>query len=334
METTQPKEQITVNTLLLQTDWEYGVVLFYRYVRIENPEEFRDILRSKCEELGITGRFIVAEEGINGIGETDCARIYEFCQWMMSDPSRTSGETSRFADIHWKFSRSNGDSFPRLSVKARKEIVSLHLGDEDFDPNQVTGKRLTPEELHEWYTKGKEFTIVDMRNNYEHEIGHFVGSVLPPLNNFRDLRQTCDSLQELDNPEKPILTVCTGGVRCEKASGYLVKKGFQNVYQLDGGMVSYMEKFPGQNFRGGMYTFDGRRVIDWDGGTHEVIGKCEHCSNLCERLVDCLNPLCNRQYIACEGCSPDRHDTFCSDDCRTHGPAKKKTGASAKNSRV
>lgn len=326
METTQPKEQVNIHTLLLQADWEYAVVLFYKYVHIDNPDEFRDVLRGKCEELGITGRFIVAQEGINGIGETDCAGLYDFCQWMMSD--------DRFTDIHWKFSISDGHSFPRLSVKSRPEIVSLHLGGDDFDPNEITGKRLSPEELHEWYISGKDFTIVDMRNNYEHEIGHFVGSVLPPLNNFRDLRQTCDSLQEFDDPEKPILTVCTGGVRCEKASGYLVKKGFKNIYQLDGGMVSYMEKFPGQNFRGGMYTFDGRRVIDWDGGTHEVIGRCEHCDCACERLVDCLNPLCNRQYIACDQCDADRSDTYCSHDCRAHGPAVKKDGRPAKNGRV
>lgn len=319
---TQPREQVNVNTLLLQ-DWEYAVVLFYNYVRIENPEEFRDLLRDKCEELGMTGRFIVASEGINGIGETDTARLYDFCQWLVAD--------DRFANTHLKFSVSDGKSFPRLSVKARKEIVSLHLGDEDFDPNEITGKKLTPEELHEWYASGKEFTIVDMRNNYEHEIGHFVGSVLPPLNNFRDLRETAESMRELEQEGKPILTVCTGGVRCEKASGYLVKKGFKDVYQLDGGMVSYMEKFPGQNFRGGMYTFDGRRVIDWDGGNHEIAGKCLKCATPCERIMDCLNPECNKQYIACEGCDPNPLDAFCSGECRVHGPAVKKDGTPAKN---
>jgi UPF0176 protein len=319
---TQPKEQINIDTLLLQ-EWEYAVVLFYNYVTIEDPEIYREVLREKCKELGITGRFIVSSEGINGIGETDVARLHTFCEWLLSD--------DRFSDTHLKFSKSEGDSFPRLSVKSRTEIVSLHLGGDDFDPNETTGKRLTPEDLHEWYELGKDFTIIDMRNNYEHEIGHFVGSVLPPLNNFRDLRQTCDSLKEFDDEEKPILTVCTGGVRCEKASGYLVKQGFKNVYQLDGGMVSYMEKFPGQNFLGGMYTFDGRRVIDWDNGQHEVIGKCLKCASPCERLVDCLNPECNKQYIACEGCDPNRKTTFCCAECHAHGPAKKKDGSPAKN---
>lgn len=317
----EKREQVTLKTLA-QTGWTHCVVLFYRYVHIENPEQFRDELRASCERFGMTGRFIVATEGINGIGETSLEQMQQFCNWYVSDP--------RFSDTHLKFSQSFGGSFPKLSVKVRPEIVSLHLGDADFDPNETTSKKLSPEQLHQWYTEGKDFTVVDMRNNYEHEIGHFVGSVLPPLNNFRDLAAQCDSLTQFDDAEKPILTVCTGGVRCEKASGYLVKKGFKNVYQLDGGMVSYMEQFPKQNFVGAMYTFDGRRVIDWDGGTHEIIAHCVHCNCTTERLVDCNNPLCNRQYIACADCDPDINEAYCSTECRTHGPVLKADGRPAK----
>ncbi len=316
-----PREQVTLQTLP-NTGWEYCIILFYNYVRIDEPSEYRDVLRAKCIELGITGRFIIAHEGINGIGETTVPQMIEFCNWFIADP--------RFANTHLKFSQSPGASFPRLSVKVRPEIVSLHLGIEDFDPNETTGQKLSPAELHEWYTSGREFTIVDMRNDYEHAIGHFVGSVLPSLSNFRDLAGQLDSLAPYDDPEKPLLTVYTGGVRCEKASGYLVKKGFHNVYQLDGGMVSYMEQFPGHNFLGGMYTFDGRRVIDWDGGNHIVIGRCEHCNCESERMVDCLNPMCNRQYIACAQCDSDINDAYCTNECRAHGPAVKSDGTPAK----
>lgn len=301
MDAVLPKPQINLETVR-DTGWEYTVALFYNYVHLDDPTQLMHEWRGVMTRLHLTGRVILATEGINVICGGTTESVAQFCEWLIAD--------ERFSNTHFKFSRGTSADFPRLSIKVRNEIVSLHLGSEDFHPSQLTGKRLSPEELHEWYTTGKKFRIIDMRNAYEHKIGHFVGSELPPLNNFRDLRSCVDSIHP-GTADEPILTVCTGGVRCEKASGFLVKKGFQNVYQLDGGMVSYMEKYPTQNFVGGMYTFDGRHVIDWDNGQHEIIGKCEKCNTPCERLVDCLNMKCNRQYIGCESCDPDRKISRC-----------------------
>ena len=249
--------------------WDYVVLLFYKYVRIDDPEAFRDEHRKLLEHIGMKGRYIVAHEGINATCEGTPEQVNTYVQVLTSDP--------RFEHIHFKYSKGTGDAFPKLKIKARPEIVTLGLGENDFDPNEITGTHLKPEELHQWFAENQDFTIIDMRNDYEHAVGHFPNSVLPKLENFRDLPKVLADLEQYK--DKKVLTVCTGGIRCEKASGYLVQQGFKEVYQLDGGMVSYMEQYPAQNFLGAMYTFDNRNVIDYDGGNHPIVGKCIECEN-------------------------------------------------------
>ena len=168
------------------------------------------------------GRIIIAAEGLNGTVEGLLEHTQQYVEEMRKD--------LRFADMNFKRSPGTGQAFPKLSVKARSEIVSAHLGDEDVNPNEMTGKYLSAEELYNWIHSDKEFYIVDMRNDYEHSVGFFRNSILPPLKNFRDLPKILPSLTHLKN--KTVVTVCTGGVRCEKASGFLVKHGFTDVYQL------------------------------------------------------------------------------------------------------
>lgn len=289
-------------------NWEFVVLLFYKYVTIENPELFLKEHRALCERLGIKGRYIVAHEGLNGTCEGTPESINEYVQELTSDP--------RFAQMHIKYSKGTGSAFPKLKIKVRPEIVSLGLGNEDIDPNKVTGVHLKPEELHQWFENGEDFTIIDMRNDYEHAVGHFPNSVLPPLKNFRDLPKVLPGLEPLK--EKKILTVCTGGVRCEKASGFLVKKGFKNVHQLDGGMVSYMEQYPGKNFLGAMYSFDGRNVIDYDDGTHPIIGRCRNCETPTEHYIDCKNTSCHGQFLYCKDCLEKYGKAYCKDRCDMH----------------
>jgi UPF0176 protein len=274
---------------------EYQILLYYKYVFIENPELEMKRQKEVCERLGLLGRIIVAKEGINGTVEGTIENTEKYIEEMKNDP--------RFADMHWKKSVGNGKSFPKLSVKVRKEIVSLHLGETcDVDPNQVTGIHLKAEELHEWIKNKKEFYIVDMRNAYEHKVGHFEGSILPPIENFRDLPKVVEQIKHLK--DKTVLTVCTGGVRCEKASGFLITQGFTDVYQLDGGIVSYMEKYPNENFKGKLYVFDGRVTMGFytDDEKHEIVGKCDSCGGKSENYVNCANPVCHRHFINCEKC--------------------------------
>lgn len=274
----------------------YTILLYYKYVRIDDPKAFRDAHFALCQKLGLKGRIIIAHEGVNGTFEGTNESCDEYMATMKADP--------RFADIHWKKSVGtiDGTAFPRLSVKVRKEIVSLHLGDEaDIDPNQITGTHLKPEELRKWYEEGKEFAIVDMRNDYELRVGKFEGTVFPDLNNFRDLKENLKKIESLK--DKTVLTVCTGGVRCEKASGLLVREGFKDVYQLDGGMVTYMEKYPGQDFKGALYVFDKRITMHFeDPDKHEIIGHCSKCGVPSEHYVNCANLMCHDHFICCENC--------------------------------
>lgn len=289
-------------------EWDYVIVLFYKYVPIDNPEQFRDEHKALCETLGITCRFIVAKEGINGTCEGTPEAINEYIKTLTSD--------SRFSDIHVKYSKGTGTAFPKVKIRVRPEIVALGLGEDDVDPRSFTAPHLKPEELDQWFADNKDFVIVDMRNSYEHQVGHFPNSVLPSMRYFRELPKVLPELEHLK--DKTVLTVCTGGVRCEKASGYLLKKGFKDVHQLDGGMVSYMEQYPGKNFLGAMYTFDGRMVMDYDGGAHPIIGKCKHCNQPTEHIVDCKNESCHGQYLLCENCLHYNGKLFCGDRCTMH----------------
>jgi len=268
------------------------VLLFYKYVRIDEPEKVRDEQRGLCEKLNLRGRILVAREGINGTLEGNSEFVGEYIEEMKRDP--------RFIDIDCKKSPGTGNAFPKLCVKVKQEIVKSTLG-EEIDPTKDTGTYIDPEELHGWFKEGRDFTVIDMRNNYEFVSGHFEGAVDPGLGNFRDLKTKIPEMEHLK--EKPVVTVCTGGVRCEKASAYLKKKGFENVFQLKGGIHRYIEKYPGEYFKGGLYVFDGRVVIDTAPPEKKVIvGTCVFCKAPTENYADDDSVVPSRQILCCEEC--------------------------------
>ncbi len=288
----------------------HEILLYYKYASIKNPQKFADEHRAFCVKHGLKGRIIIASEGINGTIEGLVKDTKAYKKFLMAKKG--------FKNIHWKTSPGVGKAFWRLSVKIRPEMVSLSLiksNDTDVDPRKMTGVHLKPEKLKTWFEKGEKFTIIDMRNDYEHKVGAFEGSILPPLKNFRDLPKVLPKLQKFKHEK--VLTVCTGGVRCEKASGYLIKKGFKDVYQLDGGIVSFMEKYPGEHFKGALYVFDGRVTMAYDPktGKREIIGKCEKCGVNTENYADCTNQDCRHQMICCEACiTADL--AYCSKKCK------------------
>lgn len=284
----------------------HTIILFYRYVEIADPVKLRNEQFSLATKLQLKGRVIVAKEGINATLEGTTENINKYLETYLSNP--------RFSDTHIKKSVGTGFAFSKLSVKLRNEIVTLGL-EEDIDPNKITGKHLRPEELKKWYESGKEFYVVDMRNDYEFKVGKFKDSVLMPVQNFRDIPTSLSHIDNLKN--KTILTVCTGGVRCEKVSGLLVREGFKDTYQLDGGIVSYMEKFPAEEFEGTLYVFDKRITMDFDPKEkHKIIGKCDLCEKFSERYVNCKNPRCNLHFICCEDCTEEDGKSFCSLECK------------------
>ena len=271
---------------------KFEVLLYYKYVHLEIPEKVRADQMRLCKRLGLKGRIIVASEGINGTLEGLTENTGEYIREMNKIPE--------FQNINFKHSVGTGEAFPRLSVKVRPEIVTL--GRVDLDPNTTTGKYITSEELHDWYLSGKEFYIVDMRNGYEQKSGYFENSILSNIANFRYLPDFLPQIEHLKN--KTVVTVCTGGVRCEKASGYLVENNFSDVYQLKDGIATYMEKYPNEHFLGKLYVFDNRLTIAFNAedSRHTVVGVCDKCGRACDTYVNCELNTCHRHYICCDVC--------------------------------
>ena len=287
----------------------FEIVLYYKYVYIENPEAFMHSQRLICEKLGLKGRILIAHEGVNGTVEGAPESIQKYCDELLKDP--------RFSDVHFKRSPGTGNAFPKLKIKVRSEIVSGHLDDLDIDPNQVTGKYITAEELHDLIHSDEEFYIIDMRNDYEQQVGYFQNSIFPGMENFRDLKSVLPVISHLQ--DKKVVTVCTGGVRCKKASGFLVQNGFKDVYQLYGGIVTYMEKYPGEDFLGKLYVFDGRITMGFNSPDNPgvVVGKCALCGAPSENYVNCGWDECHKHFIACKECvMKGEGKVFDTEDCR------------------
>ncbi len=282
----------------------YQVLLFYKYVTIDNPQELKESYLSLCKKHNLLGRTLIAEEGINGTVEGTIEDTENFAKELRAD--------IRFSDMQIKRSTGNGKSFPKLSVKIREEIVGTRYPKE-VDPRIKTAPHLSPDELRKWYEEDKDFVVVDMRNSYEFESGHFKKSIDPGMTASRELPQLIDKIKK-ETEGKTVLTVCTGGVRCEKMSAYLLHEGFKDVYQLDGGMHSYMEKYPGKDFLGTLFTFDNRLVMDF-GGEREIIGKCKRCNATNEQYQNCANAECNMLFIICNDCMSSEGPGFCSEKC-------------------
>lgn len=279
----------------------FKVILFYKYVDLPDPDAIRNVQKVWCEELGLKGRVLLAKEGINATLEGLDENINEYIRRM--------NESQLFAGIDFKKSEGNGRCFPKLKVKVRNEVVTTRIEDKDLGPiGGVTGNYLTADELHNWYVEGKKFVVIDMRNDYEYEVGRFKDSIMPAsLKNFRDLPKILPEIQDLK--DTTVVTVCTGGIRCEKASGFLLKHGFKDVYQLHNGMHTYMEKYPNEFFEGKLYVFDERKL--WTPQVnlenHKVIGKCRFCGKQSEHMINWYEDgELRKQGVVCEECVSNR----------------------------
>ena len=285
----------------------FQVLLYYKYVSIDDPNQVRDDQKKLCERLNLKGRIIVSKEGINGTLEGLSTNTQKYIKAMLKMPY--------FKDITFKKSVGNGMAFPKLSVKTRTEIVAAKMP--QVNPTRLSGKYISAESLYQWFETKAEFFIVDMRNDYEQKSGYFEGSILSGIHNFYDLPKILPNLRHLKN--KIIVTVCTGGVRCEKGSGFLVQNGFSDVYQLEGGIQTFMEKYPNKYFKGKLYVFDNRLTIGFNtkDPKHQIVGKCYHCQNKSDNYVNCAYDFCHYHYICCSNCIDKEIDlAFCKKECR------------------
>lgn len=288
----------------------HEINIFYAYTPIADPDKFAAWQRHICGSLNLTGRILIATEGINGTleGTQEALATYEH---QMHQQDGSLGTFANCSDVWFKHSPGTGTAFPRLSVKVRPEIVTLGLGHADINPNNTTGTHISAQTLKAWLDAGEEVEIVDMRNDYEYAVGHFKNSKHVGLENFRDLPHKVGQLEELKH--KKVLTVCTYGVRCEKASGYLREQGFEDVYQLEGGIGTYMKEYPGEDFLGSLYVFDGR-ILEQPTVPHEVVGHCSICKTETEHFTNCHVHDCHKKILVCPNCLATQ-TPFCSAAC-------------------
>lgn len=283
-------------------------VSFYRYVNIENPKEFRDQLYLALDSLSCLGRIYVAHEGINAQMNVPEHNIDAFLEYLQS--------VCELQDMPLKWAIEESKySFIKLVVRVRPKIVADGLEDGAFDVTNV-GKHLSPVEFHELSQK-EDVVVVDMRNNYESEVGRFENAICPDAETFREeLEDVVETLADKKN--KKILLYCTGGIRCEKASAWLKHHGFSDVNQLHGGIIAYVseirQKGLESRFIGKNFVFDerlGERVTD------HVLGKCYQCGKPCDTHVNCRYDPCHELVIQCSECA-EKYGGCCSEECYTN----------------
>ncbi|WP_201981674.1 oxygen-dependent tRNA uridine(34) hydroxylase TrhO [Hymenobacter rubidus] len=282
----------------------YQVLLYYCYTPLDNPEQFRDEHHRLCLALDLRGRIIVAAEGLNGTvsgTQESCARYMEAVK---ADP--------RFAALEFKVDNVAAHTFQKLHVRVKPEIVHSSL--RHVRPHEKTGQHLSPEEFKALKDRD-DVVVVDVRSDYEYNLGRFKNAVTLDIENFRDFPDRVERLKEFK--DKKILTYCTGGVKCEKASAFLLEQGFENVYQLHGGIIKYGMEAGGEDFDGQCYVFDNRVAVDVNRVNPTVISRCQHCQQPSSRLINCANPHCNAHLPLCEACGETLQGA-CSEACAAH----------------
>jgi UPF0176 protein len=286
----------------------HKIILYYCFTPLKDPEAVRLWQRNVCESLGLKGRIIISSHGINGTVGGDMAAVKKYVKMTKHYPG--------FKDIDFKWSDGRGDDFPRLRVRVRDEIVSFGAPDELIvDRRGVVGGgvHLTPTEVNELVAeRGDEVVFFDGRNAFEARIGKFKNAVVPDVKTTRDFVGVLESGRYDHLKDRPIVTYCTGGVRCEVLSSVMRARGFNEVYQIDGGIVRYGEQFANRGlWEGSLYIFDARMNQEFPGET-KVLGTCERCAEPTSRFYNCANLACRKLILLCDQCVKDNVDTNCS----------------------
>ncbi|AMW98611.1 rhodanese-related sulfurtransferase [Rummeliibacillus sp. G93] len=287
---------------------KYQVLLYYFYTKIEDPAQFAQEHLAYCQSNELKGRILVAPEGINGTLSGTVEATNAYMDYMRNNPL--------FDGIVFKIDEAEGHAFKKMHVRPKDELVNLHL-EEDINPNELTGEYLEPAEFLKRMQEDNT-VVIDARNTYEYDLGHFRGAIRPDIQTFRELPEWINENKE-QFEGKQILTYCTGGIRCEKFSGWMKREGFDNVAQLHGGIVTYGkdEVAKGQLWDGQCYVFDERIAVPVNQVEHVIVGRDHFDGEPCERYINCANPECNKQ-ILCSEENEDKHLGGCTHECRVH----------------
>jgi UPF0176 protein len=281
-------------------------ISFYKYHHLADPQAFRDKLFMEWSKIGVLGRIYIANEGINAQLSVPNQNVDAFKSILEGIDFLKGVRLNSAVD-------DNGKSFFKLAIKVREKIVADGINDPEFDVTKI-GVHLDAEEFNS-LTDKEDVIIVDMRNHYESEVGHFENAILPDVVSFREqLPMVADLLE--DKKDKPLVMYCTGGIRCEKASAYMLHKGFKEVYQLNGGIINYANQVKAKGlknkFHGKNFVFDERLG---ESISNEVIAHCHQCGAVCDHHTNCENVACNLLFIQCPECKI-KYKNCCGNECK------------------
>ena len=274
------------------------IILYYKFAPISDPDAVRLWQKSLCQRLSLKGRIIISKHGINGTLGGDMKDLKEYVK-----------ETKTFQSFRgtvFKWSDGNKDDFPKLSVKVRDEIVTFKAVDEiKVDENGIIGggKHLSPQAVNELVEEhGDDVVFFDGRNAYEAAVGKFKDAVVPKVDTTRDFKDELEDPKYDKIKKKKVITYCTGGIRCEVLSMLMKNRGFEDVYQIDGGIVKYGEKYGDKGlWDGSLYVFDKRMGTKFSDQAKDI-GECTHCNGKTSNFENCANKSCNKLILICEKC--------------------------------
>lgn len=304
------------------------IVLYYAFTPLADPEAIRLWQHTLGESLGLRGRILISGDGINGTVGGELGAVKRYVKATRSYPA--------FKKMDIKWSEGGADDFPRLSVKVREEIVSFGApGELKVDSGGVVGggTHLRPEELHalveEKRSHGEDVVFFDGRNALEAQIGRFKGAVVPEVSTTHDFIAELESGKYDELKDKPVVTYCTGGVRCEVLSSLMINRGFQEVYQLQGGIVRYGETYGDSGlWEGSLYVFDKRMHLEFSPDA-VTIGACIRCQAPTSKFENCSNQSCRNLTLYCAGCAADPETLRCPQGCETDEAEATAVGARA-----
>lgn len=281
------------------------IILYYKFVPISDPEAVRLWQMTLAQSLHLRGRILISTHGINGTMGGELSDLKKYV--------KATKSYDGFKNTKFKWSDGAREDFPKLSVKVRDEIVTFGAADElKVDQNGVIGggKHLKPHELNMLVRERKDVVFFDGRSSYEAAVGKFQGAVVPNVRTTKDFIPELDSGKYDDLKDKPVVTYCTGGIRCEILSSLMKNRGFQDVYQLDGGIQKYGEVCGDDGlWEGSLYVFDKRMGVKFSEKS-EDIGRCIHCESKTSNYENCANKACNELVLICEKCKQDPSKLF------------------------
>lgn len=291
------------------------ILLYYKFAPLADPEAIRLWQKALCERLNLRGRILLSKHGINGTVGGDIEDLKAYVKEMKG--------YLPFKQTMFKWSDGTREDFPKLSIKVRDEIVTFGVPDEiKVDENGVVGggTHLKPHQVHELVEKyGDDVVFFDGRNAYEAKVGKFKNAVVPDTATTRDFLDELAGDKYNDIKDKPVVTYCTGGIRCEILSTLMKNRGFKDVYQMDGGIVKYGEAYGDDGlWEGSLYVFDGRKGMKFTDKAQDI-GECVHCHGKTSNFENCALKSCNKLVLICDGCKTDQ-DT-CSEKCARNDAA-------------